>query len=117
VNNTVDQTTATIQLKATFANEDNVLWPGQFLDVSLVITSRTAIVVPSQAIQPGQQGPYVFVVKPDQTVESRLVTPGARLGAETIVDKGLKPAERVVTDGQLRLVPGARIEARPPKAS
>ena len=117
VNNTVDQTTATIQLKATFANENNVLWPGQFLDVSLVITSRTGIVVPSQAIQPGQQGPYVFVVKPDQTVESRLVTPGVRLGAETIVEKGLKPGERVVTDGQLRLVPGARIEARPPKAS
>jgi multidrug efflux system membrane fusion protein len=117
VNNTVDQTTATIQLKATFANEDNVLWPGQFLDVSLVITSRTGIVVPSQAIQPGQQGPYVFVVKPDQTVESRLVTPGVRLGAETIIEKGLKPTERVVVDGQLRLVPGARIEARPPKAS
>jgi multidrug efflux system membrane fusion protein len=117
VNNTVDQTTATIQLKATFANENNVLWPGQFLDVSLVITSRTGIVVPSQAIQPGQQGPYVFVVKPDQTVESRLVTPGVRLGAETIIEKGLKPAERVVVDGQLRLVPGARIEARPPKAS
>jgi membrane fusion protein, multidrug efflux system len=117
VNNTVDQTTATIQLKATFANENNALWPGQFLDVSLVITSRTAIVVPSQAIQPGQQGPYVFVVKADQTVESRLVTPGVRLGAETIIEKGLKPAERVVIDGQLRLVPGARIEARPPKAS
>jgi membrane fusion protein, multidrug efflux system len=117
VNNAVDTTTATIQLKATFANEDNVLWPGQFLDVSLYITSRTAVVVPSQSIQPGQQGPYVFVVKPDQTVESRLVTPGVRLGAETIVEKGLKPSERVVTDGQLRLVPGARIEARPPKAS
>jgi membrane fusion protein, multidrug efflux system len=117
VNNTVDQTTGTIQLKATFANQDNVLWPGQFLDVSLLITSRTAVVVPSQAIQPGQQGPYVFVVKPDQTVESRLVTPGVRLGAETIVDKGLRPAERVVIDGQLRLVPGARIEPRPPKAS
>jgi multidrug efflux system membrane fusion protein len=117
VNNAVDPTTATIQLKATFANEDNVLWPGQFFDVSLVITSRTETVVPSQAIQPGQQGPYVFVVKPDQTVESRLVTPGVRLGAETIVENGLKPAERVVTDGQLRLVPGARIEARPAKAS
>ena len=117
VNNAVDQTTATIQLKATFENADNALWPGQFLDVALVLTSRTAIVVPSQSIQAGQQGPYVFVVKPDQTVESRLVTPGVRLGAETIVEKGLKPAERVVTDGQLRLVPGARIEARPPKAS
>jgi multidrug efflux system membrane fusion protein len=117
VNNAVDATTGTIQLKATFANENNVLWPGQFVDVAMVITSRTAIVVPSQAIQPGQQGPYVFVVKPDQTVESRLVTPGVRLGAETIVEKGVKPAERVVTDGQLRLVPGARIEARPPKSS
>ena len=117
VNNTVDTTTAMIQLKATFANENNGLWPGQFVDVSMVVTSRTAIVVPSQSIQPGQQGPYVFVVKPDQTVESRLVTPGVRLGAETIVEKGLKPSERVVTDGQLRLVPGARIEARPPKAS
>src|SRR2546425_2908991 len=65
VNNAVDQTTATIQLKATFSNTDNALWPGQFLDVVLTFTSRTAIVVPSQAIQPGQQGPFVFVVKPD----------------------------------------------------
>lgn len=117
VNNSVDQTTGTIQLKATFGNADNVLWPGQFVDVVLLLTSRTAIVVPSQAIQPGQQGPYVFVVKPDQTVESRQIVPGTRLGAETIVEQGLKPAERVVTDGQLRLVPGARIEVRPPKAS
>jgi len=117
VNNAVDQTTATIQLKATFANADNALWPGQFLDVVLLLTSRTAIVVPSQSIQPGQQGPYVFVVKPDQTVESRVIVPGTRLGAETIVEQGLRPAEQVVTDGQLRLVPGARIEARPPKAS
>jgi multidrug efflux system membrane fusion protein len=117
VNNSVDQTTGTIQLKATFGNADNVLWPGQFVDVLLLLTSRTAIVVPSQAIQPGQQGPYVFVVKPDQTVESRQIVPGTRLGAETIVEQGLKPAERVVTDGQLRLVPGARIEVRPPKAS
>jgi len=117
VNNTVDQTTGTIQLKATFANEANGLWPGQFVDVAMTITSRMAIVVPSQSIQPGQQGPYVFIVKADQTVESRLVTPGVRLGAETIVEKGVKAGERVVTDGQLRLVPGARIEARPPKAS
>jgi membrane fusion protein, multidrug efflux system len=117
VNNSVDMTTAMIQLKATFANTDNVLWPGQFLDVSLVLTSRTAITVPSQAIQPGQQGPYVFVVKPDLTVESRPVVPGTRLGAETIVEQGLRAAERVVIDGQLRLVPGAKIEIRAPKAS
>jgi multidrug efflux system membrane fusion protein len=117
VNNAVDQTTAMIQLKGTFANTDNALWPGQFLDVSLVLTSRTAIVVPSQAIQPGQQGPYVFVVKPDLTVESRPVVLGTRLGAETVVEQGLRAAERVVTDGQLRLVPGSKIEIRAPKAS
>ena len=117
VNNTVDMTTATIQLKATFANTDNVLWPGQFLDVSLVLTSRTAVVVPSQAIQPGQKGPYVFVVKPDLTVESRPVVPGTRLGAETVIEQGVRGAERIVTDGQLRLIPGAKIEIRAPKAS
>src|SRR5438105_940794 len=70
INNAVDQTTATIQLKATFPNTDNALWPGQFVDVVLTLTSRAAIVVPSQAIQAGQQGPFLFVVKADQTVES-----------------------------------------------
>ena len=117
VNNTVDMTTATIQLKATFDNGNNALWPGQFLDVSLVLTSRTAVVVPSQAIQPGQKGPYVFVVKPDLTVESRPVVPGTRLGAETVIEQGVRDAERIVTDGQLRLIPGAKIEIRTPKAS
>ena len=117
INNAVDQTTATIQLKATFANTNNALWPGQFVDVMLTLTSRAAIVVPSQAIQPGQQGPFVFVVKADQTVESRLVVVGARLGAETIVEQGLRGGERVVTDGQLRLVPGARVEIKPVKPS
>jgi multidrug efflux system membrane fusion protein len=117
INNAVDQTTGTIQLKATFANTDNVLWPGQFLDVVLTLRTRTAIVVPSQAIQPGQQGPFVFVVKADATVEARPVVPGTRLGAETIVEQGLRAGERVVTDGQLRLVPGAKVEIKPTKAS
>jgi len=117
INNVVDMTTGTIQLKATFANTDNALWPGQFLDVVLTLTSRTAIVVPSQAIQPGQQGPFVFVVKADQTVESRPVVPGTRLGLETIVEQGLRAGERVVTDGQLRLVPGAKVEVKPARAS
>jgi multidrug efflux system membrane fusion protein len=117
VNNTVDPATGTIQLKATFPNTNNALWPGQFVDVALTLTSRTAIVVPSQSIQPGQQGPFLFVVKPDQTVESRPVVPGARLGAETIIEQGLRPAERVVIDGQLRLIPGVKVEIRPPKAS
>jgi multidrug efflux system membrane fusion protein len=116
INNTVDPGTGTIQLKATFENRDNALWPGQFLDAVLTLTAQPAIVVPSQAIQPGQKGPFVFVVKADRTVESRPVQPGTRLGAETTVVSGLAPGERVVTDGQLRLVPGAKVQIREPGA-
>jgi len=117
VNNAVDQATATIQLKATFTNADNALWPGQFLDVALTLTTRSALLVASQSIQAGQQGPFVFVVGPDQTVEARQVLVGTRLGAETIVEQGLRPGERIVTDGQLRLVPGAKVEVKPARAS
>jgi len=112
INNTVDPGTGTIQLKATFTNADNALWPGQFLDAVLTLTSQQAIVVPSQAIQPGQKGPYVFVVKEDQTVENRQVQPGTRLGAETIIVSGLQPGERVVTDGHLRLRPGTKVDVK-----
>jgi len=115
VNSTVDATTGTIQLKATFPNADNALWPGQFLDVMLTLTTQpNAIVVPTQAIQPGQQGSFVFVVKADSTVESRKVEPGRRLERETIVDKGLAAGEKVVTDGQLRLRPGTKVEVKKP---
>jgi membrane fusion protein, multidrug efflux system len=112
VNNTVDANTGTIQLKATFPNADHVLWPGQFVETVVTLTNETAVVVPSQAIQPGQRGPFVFVVKADSTVESRPVEPGRRLERETIVSRGLKAGERVVTDGQLRLVPGAHVEVK-----
>jgi multidrug efflux system membrane fusion protein len=117
VNNTVDPNTGTIQLKATFANVENALWPGQFVETTLTLTSENAVVVPSQAIQAGQQGPFVFVVKADSTVEARKLEPGRRLERETIVTRGLNPGERVVTDGQLRLVPGARVEIKAAKAS
>jgi multidrug efflux system membrane fusion protein len=117
INNTVDTTTGTIQLKAAFANTENVLWPGQFAEVTLTLATETALVVPSQAIQPGQQGPYVFVVKPDLKVESRKVQPGRRLERETIVLTGLKAGERVVTDGHLRLVPGAKVDIKTPAKS
>jgi len=118
VNNTVDPATGTIQLKATFANGDNTLWPGQFVDVVLTLaTQPDAIVVPSQAVQESQKGTYVFVVKPDLTVEARSVTVGRRLARETVIDRGVRPGERIVTDGQLRLVPGAKVEIKPPKAS
>lgn len=117
VNNTVDPTTGTIQLKATFPNRDNTLWPGQFVDVTLLLTTERAVVVPAEAVQAGQQGSFVFVVKPDLTVEARPVKVGRRLPRQTIIDDGLKPGERIVTDGQLRLVPGARVEIKPPRSS
>lgn len=114
VNNTVDPATGTIQLKGTFANADNLLWPGQFVEVVLTLTAERAVVVPAQAVQAGQRGPFVFVVKDDLTVESRPVTPGRRLTGELVIEDGLAPGERVVTDGQLRLVPGARVEIKEP---
>jgi multidrug efflux system membrane fusion protein len=117
MNNTVDPTTGTIQLKATFSNTDNALWPGQFVDVALTLTSERAVLVPTQAVQAGQKGPFVFVVKPDSTVESRSVTVGRRLARELVIEQGVAAGERVVTDGQLRLVPGARVEVKPAKPS
>ena len=117
VNNTVDPTTGTIQLKATFPNADDALWPGQFVDVVLMLASEAAVVVPAEAVQAGQQGSFVFVVKPDLTVESRRVKVGRRLPRELVIEEGLQAGERVVTDGQLRLVPGARVEIKPPRSS
>ena len=110
VDNTVDVTTDTIKLKATFPNADRSLWPGQFARVSLRLAMLpNAIVVPSQAVQTGQDGQYVFVVKPDSTVEQRAVSVGQRFDQDTVVEKGLQPGETIVTEGQLRLEPGARV--------
>jgi membrane fusion protein, multidrug efflux system len=112
VDNTVDRATGTIGLKATFANQDRVLWPGEFVNAVLTLaTEPNAVVAPTSAIQNGQQGTYAYVVKPDQTVESRPVTVerNAPDGA-SVIGKGLAPGETVVTDGQLRLSPGAKIE-------
>jgi multidrug efflux system membrane fusion protein len=117
VNNTVDPSTGTIQLKGTFDNADNLLWPGQFVEVGLTLTTEQAVVVPAQAVQAGQKGAFVFVVKPDLTVESRPVKVGRRVGGDLVVEQGLGGGEQVVTDGQLRLVPGARVEVKPAKAS
>lgn len=114
VNNTVDVATGTIQLKATFPNTDNALWPGQFVDAMLTLTTQpNATVVPSQAVQTGQQGAYVFVVKPDLTVEPRPVVVARTFEGETVIERGVTPGERVVTDGQLRLFPGAKVEIKP----
>ncbi len=114
IDNTVDATTGTIRLKATFTNAERRLWPGQFVNVDLTLTIEpNTIVVPSQALQTGQQGQqYVFVVKADATVENRPVVVERTQGNQTIITKGLSPGERVVTDGQPRLVPGAKVEVR-----
>src|SRR4029077_16234024 len=110
VDNAVDMTTDTIKLKATFANTDRRLWPGQFARVTLrLATLSHALVVPSQAVQTGQDGQYVFVVKPDSTVEQRAITPGQRVADDVVVQKGLQAGETVVTEGQLRLEPGSHV--------
>ncbi len=113
VDNAVDTSTGTIRLKGTFANRERKLWPGQFVNTVLTLTEEPdVIVVPSQAVQTGQEGQYVFVVKPDLTVESRQVVAGRTINGETVVQKGLQADEKVVTDGQLRLYPGARVEIK-----
>lgn len=118
VDNAVDTATGTIKLKGTFANNDRRLWPGQFVNVILTLTTDpNVIVVPSQTIQIGQEGQYVFVVKPDLTVESRPVVPGRTANGETIIQKGLNADEKVVTDGQLRLYPGATVEIKPAESA
>jgi multidrug efflux system membrane fusion protein len=110
IDNAVDTTTGMIQLRATFPNEDNTLWPGQFVQVALTLSDLTnVIVVPAQAVQTGQNGQFVYVVNPDQIAEERPVTIGITYQGETVVQSGLKAGETVVTDGQLRLEPGVKV--------
>ena len=114
IDNTVDPATGTIKLKGEFTNSDRRLWPGQFVNVTLVLhTQPNAVVVPTQAVQNGQQGQFVFVIKPDMTVEARPVTVNRTSSGQAIIDTGLAAGERVVTDGQLRLVPGAKVRIKP----
>jgi len=112
IDNTVDSTTGTIKLKATFENRDGLLWPGQFVTTVLTLdTIRNAVVVPSEAVQSGQQGQFVYAVKPDQSVEVRPVTVGQVSASRTVIDKGLAAGETVVTDGFMVLFPGAKVRA------
>jgi multidrug efflux system membrane fusion protein len=114
IDNSVDTTTGTIRLKATFDNKNRLLWPGQAVDAALILgTQQNVVVVPAEAVQPGLRGQMVYVVKPDQTVETRIVTVGLTRGSKIVIAKGLKSGETVVTDGQLRLFPGARIRPVP----
>jgi multidrug efflux system membrane fusion protein len=110
IDNTVDTQTGTVRLKATFDNANRVLWPGQFVNVVLTLNStRNATVVPAEAIQAGQQGQFVYIVKADRTVEPRVVSVGRTLDRNVVVDSGVQPGETVVTDGQMLLFPGAHV--------
>lgn len=120
VDNAVDQTTGTVKLKATFQNENEALWPGQFVNTTLTLSQQPhAITIPSKAVQSGQKGQYVYVVKQDQTAEMRPVEISRTEGEIAVVDKGLKPGEKIVVDGQLRVIPGGKVEAKgaPPEES
>lgn len=113
IDNAVDTTTGTVLLKASFPNPDSVLWPGQFVEVLLRLKERTnVVVVPTQAVQRGQTNEFVFVVRADQSVEMRSVTPGLARDGETVIEQGLAPGEIVVTDGQLRLTPEAKVSVK-----
>jgi len=113
VDNSVDVTTGTIKLKGTFPNTDHKLWPGQFVRVILRLTTeKNAVVVPNEAIQTGQTGPFVYVVKDDKTVESRPVVTGSRVDQDMVVSEGLATGETVVTEGQLRLAPGSKVSVK-----
>ncbi len=118
VDNRVDSATGTILLKAAFPNEGEGLWPGQFVDVSVILEEEPdRVVAPAAAIQTGQQGHYVFVVRSDSTVEMRQVRVARVRDGDAVIAEGLSGGETVVTDGQLRLVPGARVEVRGGKGS
>jgi multidrug efflux system membrane fusion protein len=111
IDNSVDASTDTIKLKARFANDDHRLWPGQFARVSVRVTTIPhALVLPSQAVQTGQDGQFVFLVKGD-VVEQQPVTVGQRVGDDVVVEKGLQAGQTVVTEGQLRLEAGTRIQS------
>lgn len=123
INNEVDTTTGTVLLRASFANGDEFLWPGQFVNVVLTLgTLPNAVVVPSAAIQTSQNGEFVFAVKPDMSVEKRMVKLGPSRGGRTVIQSGVDAGQTVVTDGQMRLVPGSTVrtnsvEARPTPAT
>jgi multidrug efflux system membrane fusion protein len=111
VDNAVDPTTGTIHLRATFSNSDNRLWPGLYVNVLLTLSEELgATVVPAQAILQGNDSSYVYIVRPDKSVETRTIVPGRTIEGETVIAKGLKPGEAIVLDGQTRLTPNAKVE-------
>lgn len=113
LDNAVDRATGTIKMKSVFQNTDRKLWPGQFVNVVLTLSiHKGAVVVPSEAVQTGQDGTYIYVIKPDMTADLKPVTTGPTYNGMTVIEQGIGAAERVVTDGHLRLLPGMKIEIK-----
>ena len=111
VDNAADPDTAMVALRARFANDDETLWPGETVEVTLTLATLTnVVVVPSCAVQSGLAGPYLLVVRPDLTVERRPVTLGNRFGKETIIASGIQAGERLITSGQKDIAPGKQIK-------
>jgi membrane fusion protein, multidrug efflux system len=118
INNQIDQTTSTIQLKAEFPNQDERLWPGEFVRIRILITTRKdAVTIPAVSLQRGPDGFYVWVIKPDNTAEQRAIDAQPVNQDLAIALKGLDPGEKVVVDGQSRLDVGTHVAIRPPKPS
>jgi multidrug efflux system membrane fusion protein len=117
IDNSVDTSTGTIKLKGTFPNKEHKLWPGQFVNVGLRLTTRpNAVVVPNEAVQTGQDGNYVYLVGEDRTVSVRPIKTGPRIDQDMVIEEGLKGGETIVTQGQLRLQPGSRIQVKEPQS-
>ena len=115
VENNIDTTTGTITLRADFANSHRRLWPGQFVHVKLRLrTQKQAVCVPATAVQPGQNGDFVFLLQPDKSVRVQSVQVSMTVGDLSVIEKGLQGGETVVTDGQLQLTPGAKVEIKRP---
>jgi len=118
IDNQIDQSTSTIRLKAEFPNQDERLWPGEFVHIrSLITTRKNAVTIPPVAVQRGPDGLYVWVIKTDNTVEQRPVDAQTVSGDTVIVSKGLAPGERIVLDGQSRLDEGVHVNIRPPSTA
>lgn len=118
IENSVDVATGSIQMKASFPNEDSGFWPGQFVNITLGLgIKKGAVTVPSQAILSGQKGEYVLVVKEDETVDFRIVKPGATINGETVINEGVTAGEKVVTDGQMKIAPGVKVKIADGKES
>ncbi|MCW1916950.1 efflux RND transporter periplasmic adaptor subunit [Luteolibacter sp. GHJ8] len=110
VDNQIDNSTGTLRLKATFPNKDYTLWPGQYVSAKVLVETKSdAVVVPTEVVQPGLNGPFAYLLKPDETVEVRQVKPGMELEGMTVIEEGLSPGDRVVRDGQSKLKPGAKV--------